>query len=111
MEDTRVYKRCTELAALEKLVWRSEEQIVDIQHDDALVLGEAPGVDFVQREHEADVEITLILVRVLNVVNNHHSSALRIPARQSRENMVSRHVAHNQTAQTSYESTHISYFK
>ena len=61
MEDARVDEDGTELATEEELVRISEEDIVDIEHHDALVLYQPPCIQLVKAEFESGIEVELFL--------------------------------------------------
>lgn len=76
VENARIDKRSTKLAALEKLIRSAKEQIIDIEHDNTLIISQLPRVDFVQSEDEALLKTVLVSVRILDVLHDYYSCTL-----------------------------------
>ena len=76
MENTGVDEDGAELAALEEFIRSLEEDVVGVDHHDAFVLDQTPGVEFVESQFESLVEIVLTLVRILHVLHRHHFDSI-----------------------------------
>lgn len=80
VEVARVDENGTELAALEELIGVLEEDVVGIDHDNTLIVNQAPCIELVQCELEPPVHPSKVaLIRILQVLHHHHPHAILLP--------------------------------
>lgn len=85
MEDAGIDEDGAELATLEQFVGLLEEEVVRIQHDNPLVLDQAPCIELVQGELKSPVEIVLARVRVVKVVHSLHLRPILLAVKPRRK--------------------------
>lgn len=80
MEVARVDENGTELSTLEELIGLLKEDVIGVDHDDALIVNQGPRIELVQRQLKPPVDPSKVaLIRILHILHQHHSHAILFP--------------------------------